>query len=171
VSQRNAHAIALFLESHPGVTKVVYPGLPSHPQHELVKRQQHGFGSMITFYCVGGRKEAATFLQKVRTDNFLHVGMVHACISQRVLRGLHQLRVFTLAESLGAVESLAESPSLMTHASVPDKERAKLGIDDSLIRLSVGVESCRDLVDDLERALDAALEQSSSTCKKRKRDE
>jgi cystathionine gamma-lyase len=68
-----------------------------------------------------------------------------------------QLRVFALAESLGAVESLAESPSLMTHASVPDSERAKLGIDDSLIRLSVGVESCRDLIDDLRTALDSIL--------------
>lgn len=68
----------------------------------------------------------------------------------------HQLHVFALAESLGAVESLAESPSLMTHASVPDAERAKLGIDDTLIRLSVGIESCKDLVDDLRQALDAA---------------
>lgn len=129
---RNAHAIALFLQSHEGVQKVVYPGLSSHPQHELAKRQQHGFGAMITFYCKGGRKEAAVFLK--------------------------HLRVFALAESLGAVESLAESPSLMTHASVPDEQRAKLGINDSLIRLSIGVESCRDLIDDLRNSLVVLVE-------------
>lgn len=129
---RNAYAIALFLESHEGVVKVVYPGLQSHPQHELAKRQQHGFGAMITFYCVGTRKQSAIFLQN--------------------------LRVFALAESLGAVESLAESPSLMTHASVPDDQRALLGIDDTLIRLSIGIESCHDLIKDLDTALNAALQ-------------
>lgn len=128
---RNAMALALLLEQHPAVTRVVYPGLTSHPQHALAKQQQHGFGAMITFYCKGGRPQSAAFLQN--------------------------LRVFALAESLGAVESLAECPSLMTHASVPDDQRAKLGIDDTLIRLSVGVESCHDLVADLEHALDAAL--------------
>ena len=129
---RNAMAVALFLENHDGVTKVVYPGLKSHPQYELAKRQQHGFGAMVTFYCVGGRDQSAVVLQK--------------------------LSVFTLAESLGAVESLAECPSLMTHASVPDDQRALLGIDDTLIRLSVGIEGCRDLIDDLDQALNAALE-------------
>jgi len=129
---RNAHAIALFLESHKGVTKVVYPGLPSHPQYELAKRQQHGFGAMITFYCVGSREQSAIVLRA--------------------------LRVFCLAESLGAVESLAECPSLMTHASVPDDQRALLGIDDTLIRLSVGIESSYDLIEDLNNALNAAVE-------------
>lgn len=128
---RNAMAISMFLENHAGVTKVVYPGLHSHPQHELAKRQQHGFGAMITFYCVGGREQSAILLQK--------------------------LSVFALAESLGAVESLAECPSLMTHASVPDDQRAILGIDDTLIRLSVGIEGCRDLINDLNQALNAAL--------------
>ncbi|KAL9178335.1 hypothetical protein ACHAXT_001763 [Thalassiosira profunda] len=128
---RNAHAIALFLEDHAGVKKVVYPGLTSHPQHDIAKRQQKGFGAMITFYCVGGRAQSAIVLQN--------------------------LRVFALAESLGAVESLAECPSLMTHASVPDEQRALLGIDDTLIRLSVGIESCADLVADLDHALNAIL--------------
>jgi len=130
-SARNAFAIALFLEQHRGVTKTLYPGLPSHPQHELAKQQQHGFGAMITFYCVGGKDQAAVFLKN--------------------------LKVFALAESLGAVESLAESPSLMTHASVPDDQKAKLNIDDTLIRLSVGIESCQDLISDLDSALDAAI--------------
>jgi len=130
---RNAMAIALFLQEHPAVEGVLYPGLKSHPQHELAKRQQHGFGAMVSFSCLGGRAEAATFLKN--------------------------LRVFCLAESLGAVESLAESPSLMTHASLPDEQRALLGIDDSLIRLSCGIESCRDLVEDLQQALDVVREE------------
>mmetsp|Transcript_3660 Transcript_3660/g.6926 ORF Transcript_3660/g.6926 Transcript_3660/m.6926 type:complete len:436 (-) Transcript_3660:2059-3366(-) len=129
---RNAHAIALFLESHKGVTKVLYPGLVSHPQHDLAKRQQHGFGAMITFYCVGNRTQASIVLKK--------------------------LKVFSLAESLGAVESLAESPALMTHASVPPDHLKKLNIDETMIRLSIGIESCADLVHDLDDALNAALE-------------
>eukprot|EP00956_Cyclotella_meneghiniana_P007371 scaffold10055_cov63-Cyclotella_meneghiniana.AAC.3 len=128
---RNANVIALFLENHPGVIKVLYPGLKSHPQHDIAKAQQHGFGAMITFYCVGGKPQSAIVLEK--------------------------LRVFALAESLGAVESLAECPSLMTHASVPDEQRALLGIDDTLIRLSVGIESCSDLIKDLDLALNAAI--------------
>mmetsp|Transcript_4836 Transcript_4836/g.7292 ORF Transcript_4836/g.7292 Transcript_4836/m.7292 type:complete len:339 (+) Transcript_4836:158-1174(+) len=132
---RNAMAVALFLEKHEGVSKVLYPGLKSHPQHEIAKRQQHGFGAMITFYCVGKRDQAAIILKN--------------------------LKVFALAESLGAVESLAESPSLMTHASVPDDRRALLGIDDTLIRLSVGIESCQDLINDLDAAISAALETAS----------
>ena len=134
-SARNANAIALFLELHEGATRVVYPGLKSHPQHDIASRQQHGYGAMITFYCVGGREQ-----------------------SDIVLRNL---RVFALAESLGAVESLAECPSLMTHASVPDDQRALLGIDDTLIRLSVGIESCSDLIADLDCALNAALKSIS----------
>eukprot|EP00934_Nitzschia_sp_Nitz4_P001226 Nitzschia sp. Nitz4//scaffold119_size111653//11355//12969//NITZ4_004176-RA/size111653-augustus-gene-0.206-mRNA-1//1//CDS//3329533794//1226//frame0 len=128
---RNAYAIALFLEKHKAVKRVCYPGLASHPQHEIAKRQQHGFGAMITFFCNGGREESGKFLAK--------------------------LEVFTLAESLGAVESLAECPSLMTHASVPSEQRALLGIDDSLVRLSVGIESCQDLIQDLDAALNATL--------------
>ena len=128
---RNAMAISMFLNTHPGVIKVVYPGLESHPEHELAKRQQHGFGAMITFYCVGGREQSKVLLQN--------------------------LSIFALAESLGAVESLAECPSLMTHASVPDDQRTLLGIKDTLIRLSVGIEACRDLINDLDQALNAAL--------------
>lgn len=128
----NAKAIAMFLEKHEGVTRVLYPGLPSHPQHKLAMKQQNGNGgAIVTFYCVGGKAQSAAILEN--------------------------LKVFALAESLGAVESLAESPSLMTHASVPDEQRDMLGIDDTLIRLSVGIESCRDLVDDLDNALKAAL--------------
>lgn len=154
----NAYAIALFLESHPVVRQVAYPGLPSHPQHELAKRQQHGFGSMITFYAKGGRTESASILQKVREFSCIayhNYFTSYKLISIFRLYFFWKLRVFALAESLGAVESLAECPSLMTHASVPDEERAKLGIDDSLIRLSVGVESCKDLIEDLRAALDS----------------
>ncbi|GKY99217.1 hypothetical protein MPSEU_000877100 [Mayamaea pseudoterrestris] len=128
---QNAQAIALYLEkegvANGTVAKVLYPGLPSHPQYELARKQQHGPGAMITFFVKGGRAEAELFLTN--------------------------LRVFALAESLGAVESLAESPSLMTHASVPDDQRVLLGIDDALIRLSVGIESCSDLIQDLHQAL------------------
>lgn len=131
-SCNNAKAIALFLENHETVKKVLYPGLKSHPQYELVKEQQHGPGSMITFFCKGGKEQSAIILQN--------------------------LKIFALAESLGAVESLAECPSLMTHASVPDEQRKILGIDDTLIRLSVGVESCNDLINDLDQALNASLD-------------
>jgi len=129
---RNANAVALFLEQHKSVSKVIYPGLPSHPQNVLANKQQHGFGAMVTFYCAGGIGHAANVLKK--------------------------LRVFALAESLGAVESLAESPALMTHASVPPEQRSKLGIDGSLIRLSVGIESCQDLINDLDYALNSEIE-------------
>ena len=124
-------AIALFLEQHDGVHKVIYPGLPSHPQHELIKRQQQGYGAMVTFFCLGGKEQSSLLLQS--------------------------LKVFALAESLGAIESLAECPSLMTHASVPEEQRKILGIDDTLIRLSVGIESCQDLINDLDSALNASL--------------
>uniref|UniRef100_A0A7S4HK91 cystathionine gamma-lyase n=1 Tax=Odontella aurita TaxID=265563 RepID=A0A7S4HK91_9STRA len=128
---KNALAIALFLESHKAVAKAVYPGLKSHPQHRLASEQQSGYGAMITFYVRGGREQSRAFLE--------------------------HLKVFALAESLGAVESLAECPSLMTHASVPDERRELLGIDDALVRLSVGIESCRDLIEDLGGALAAAF--------------
>lgn len=123
----NGREIARFLEKHPKVERVVYPGLESHPQHALAKEQMHGFGGMITFYIKGGIEAARTFLESVR--------------------------VFSLAESLGGVESLIEHPAIMTHASVPPETRKALGIDDGMIRLSVGVENLDDLIRDLENAL------------------
>lgn len=117
---------------------------------------------MITFYCVGGKEQSGTTLQSVSlTSSVLPSATSDDCLG--LLTSFFstcnvQLRVFALAESLGAVESLAESPAHMTHASVPDDQRALLGIDDTLIRLSVGIESCQDLIDDLDSALNAALE-------------
>jgi cystathionine gamma-lyase len=128
--QENAMAIAKFLEGHPKVTKVIYPGLESHPQHTLAKEQMHGFGGMITFHIKGGLESARRFLESVN--------------------------VFSLAESLGGVESLIEHPAIMTHASVPAENRKALGIDDSLIRLSVGVEDLSDLLADLKFAFEKA---------------
>jgi cystathionine gamma-lyase len=122
----NAMKIADFLEAHPLVDKVVYPGLKSHPQHSLAKEQMSGFGGMITFFIKGGFDSAKKFLESVQ--------------------------VFALAESLGGVESLIEHPAIMTHASVPAEQRKILGIDDSLIRLSVGIEDCDDLLADLKQA-------------------
>ncbi|KAL4235449.1 hypothetical protein ACF0H5_007085 [Mactra antiquata] len=130
---KNGMAVAKFLESNPRVEKVIYPGLPSHPQYELAKRQMRGFSGMVSFYVKGGKKEADIFLKS--------------------------LKVFTLAESLGGFESLAELPSVMTHASVPAHERAKLGINDNLVRLSVGIEDEQDLIDDLDNALKAAVKE------------
>tara|TARA_B100000900_G_scaffold365266_1_gene340411 strand:+ start:711 stop:1871 length:1161 start_codon:yes stop_codon:yes gene_type:complete len=124
----NAIEIAKFLEAHPKVDKVIYPGLESHPQHQLAKRQMSGFGGMLSIYIKGGLAESRTFLEEVQ--------------------------LFALAESLGGVESLIEHPSIMTHASVPVEERNKLGIADNFVRLSVGVEDLEDLKDDLKRALD-----------------
>jgi cystathionine gamma-lyase len=128
--QENAMAVARFLESHPKVEKVLYPGLASHPQHALAKEQMSGFGGMITFYIKGGLDSARKFLENVR--------------------------LFALAESLGGVESLIEHPAIMTHASVPPENRKALGIDDSLIRLSVGVEDLNDLLSDLKSAFEQA---------------
>jgi cystathionine gamma-lyase len=124
---RNALDIAGFLESHAKVRKVHYPGLEDHPQHELARRQMKGFGGMLSFEIVGGLREAKAFLEN--------------------------LRIFSLAESLGGVESLIEHPALMTHASVPRKEREKTGITDSLIRVSAGIEDVDDLKEDLGQAL------------------
>ncbi|XP_054711642.1 cystathionine gamma-lyase-like [Uloborus diversus] len=123
----NGMKVAEFLEGHPAVEKVIFPGLKSHPQYELAKKQCSGYSGMVSFYVKGGLSEAKTFVQS--------------------------LRIFLLAESLGSVESLAEIPSLMTHASVPNDQRKKLGISDNLIRLSVGVESIKDLLEDLDQAL------------------
>ena len=123
----NGQAIAEWLEARKDVAKVIYPGLPSHPQHELAKRQMSGFGGMIT--AVLDRDLAGTKRMLERTE------------------------LFTLAESLGGVESLIEHPAIMTHASIPAETRARIGISDGLIRLSVGVENVDDLIADLERAL------------------
>lgn len=122
----NAQAIAETLERHPAIEKVLYPGLPSHPQHALAARQMSGFGGMVSVYLKGGFDAARRFCES--------------------------LRLFTLAESLGGVESLVNHPAVMTHASVPEERRAQLGIADNLVRLSVGVEDVGDLLADLAGA-------------------
>ncbi|XP_076352949.1 cystathionine gamma-lyase-like [Tachypleus tridentatus] len=129
---QNGLAVARFLEAHPHVDKVLHPGLPSHPQHELAVRQCTGFSGMVSFYIKGGLQEAEEFISN--------------------------LKLFTLAESLGCVESLVEIPSVMTHASLPKEHRELLGISDNLIRLSVGLESTNDLLQDIEQALKKAEE-------------
>ncbi len=126
----NALALARFLEGHPQVEKVTYPGLPSHPQHALAARQMSGFGGMLTFVIRGGLPAATAFLKAVR--------------------------IFACAESLGGVESLIEHPAIMTHASVPKATREQLGIADGLIRVSAGIENVADLVADLELGFAAA---------------
>jgi cystathionine gamma-lyase len=123
----NAMEIARHLERHPRVEKVLYPGLESHPQHALAKQQMHGFGGMITVILKGDLASTRRFLERCE--------------------------IFALAESLGGVESLIEHPAIMTHASVPPEQRAALGISDTLVRLSVGVEEVEDQIDDLENAL------------------
>lgn len=124
----NGQKVAEFLEQHPLVEKVLYPGLPSHPQHDLAKKQMpKGFGGMVSF----------TFKSRVKED---------------AIKFLEKLRVFTLAESLGGVESLANHPALMTHASIPADKRAEIGVTDDMVRLSVGVEDIDDLLADLEQA-------------------
>ena len=125
--EENALLIGEFLENHPNVTKVIYPGLKSHPQYDLAKRQTRGSGGIISFEIKGDLEDAKRFLES--------------------------LELFALAESLGGVESLIELPALMTHASVAKEEREKIGITDTLIRLSVGVENAKDLTTDLEKAL------------------
>jgi cystathionine gamma-lyase len=125
----NAMALATFLESHPAVQDVIYPGLASHPDHDLAKRQMDGFGGMLSIRLKGGFEAAKRFCE--RTE------------------------LFTLAESLGGVESLVNHPAVMTHASIPAERRAELGITDNLVRLSVGVEAFADLQADLDRALAA----------------
>lgn len=123
----NAQALAEWLQGRPEVEKVIYPGLPSHPQHDLAKRQMDGFGGMISFYIKGGLEAATRFCERTH--------------------------YFALAESLGGVESLVNHPAIMTHASVPLDVRHRLGISDNLVRLSVGVEALSDLQADLEQAL------------------
>jgi len=123
----NALQIAKYLEQHPQVERVIYPGLVSHNQYEIAKLQMSGFGGMITFFIKGGLEESKRFLERVK--------------------------LFQLAESLGGVESLIEHPAIMTHASIPAEIRIQLGISDNLIRISVGIEDEADLLEDLEQAL------------------
>ena len=124
----SALRIAEFLSGHPRVDGVIYPGLPSHPQHALARRQMRGFGGIVTARIGGGLEATKRFLERTQ--------------------------LFTLAESLGGVESLIEHPGIMTHASVPPEVRAALGIDDGLVRLSVGIEDADDLIADLRSALE-----------------
>ena len=132
VERQNANALhlATLLERHPAVTQVNYPGLESHPGHEIAKRQQRGFGGMVSFEIAGGEEAVRAFVDR--------------------------LQYFSLAESLGGVESLIEQPAILTHASVPPENRRALDIGDGFIRLSVGIEDVDDLRADLERALAAA---------------
>ena len=123
----NAQLVAEFLENHPLVSKIIYPGLESHPEHNIAKKQMRLYGGMVTFVVSGGLSQAKKVLEN--------------------------LEVFTLAESLGGAESLAEHPAIMTHASIPKETREALGIDDGLIRLSVGIETAEDLINDLKNAL------------------
>jgi len=125
--QFNAFEIAHYLQRHPKIEKVLYPGLSTHPGHQLTAKQCSGYGGMLCIYLKGGLRESKKFLSKVK--------------------------LFSLAESLGGVESLIEHPAIMTHASVPVAIRKKLGISDNLIRLSVGIENFKDLIYDLDDAL------------------
>lgn len=127
----NALQVARFLEKNPRVQSVIYPELESHPQHKVHKKQAKGMSGMMSFYLQGGLDESRDFLAN--------------------------LKIFTLAESLGGYESLAELPAIMTHASVPLEDRIKLGIGDNLIRLSVGIEDVDDLVQDIDQALKKAI--------------
>lgn len=133
----NAQAVAEFLQAHPAVDRVIYPGLASHPQHDLAGRQMDQYGGMISMYLKGGLAESRAFLE--------HVG------------------VFFLAESLGGVESLIEHPAIMTHASIAPEIRAQLGIADNFIRLSVGIEHIEDLIDGLERGFAAVPSRVATT--------
>lgn len=123
----NAMQLAEWLEQHPAVAKVAYPGLASHPQHELAKRQMHGFGGMVSVWLKGGLPAARKFMESTE--------------------------LFACAESLGGVESLVNHPAIMTHASIPPERRAALGVTDNLVRLSVGVEDVADLRAELDHAL------------------
>ena len=127
----NGLAVGNYLESHPRVKRVLHPGLPDHPHHLILKKQCYGYCGMLSFYLNGDINNSKKFLSA--------------------------LKVFVLAESLGGFESLAELPSVMTHASVPESQRIQLGITDSLIRLSVGLEDSEDLIKDLEQALEKAF--------------
>lgn len=123
----NALAIAQHFENHKEISEVIYPGLTNHPQHELAAKQMNGFGGIISMNIKGGLEKSKRFLE--------------------------QTKIFALAESLGGVESLIEHPALMTHASLPKDRREEIGISDGLVRLSVGIESLDDLIEDIEQAL------------------
>jgi cystathionine beta-lyase/cystathionine gamma-synthase len=127
--ERNAHAVATFLEGRDDVASVAYPGLASHPQHDLARRQMRGFGGMVSFTLRGPESRALEFATRTR--------------------------LFSLAESLGGVESLITHPARMTHGSIPKEDRERRGVTDGLLRLSVGLESAVDLIADLRQALDA----------------
>jgi cystathionine beta-lyase/cystathionine gamma-synthase len=135
--ERNAHAVATFLEERDDVERVYYPGLPSHPQHALAQRQMRGFGGMVSMTLRGPQARALAFVKHTK--------------------------LFSLAESLGGVESLICHPARMTHGSIPKEERERRGITDGLLRLSVGIESAPDLINDLRTALDATLDLASTT--------
>jgi cystathionine beta-lyase/cystathionine gamma-synthase len=126
--EENAIAVANYLKEHPAVKRVFYPGLDSHPGHEIARRQMKGFGGVVSFKLKGGGEVVNSFLKRIK--------------------------VFSLAESLGGVASLAEHPATMSHASMPKDYREKVGITDELIRLSVGLENIDDLIDDLRQALE-----------------
>ena len=123
----NAEKIASYLNSHSAIEKVIYPGLKSHPQHNIALKQMKGFGGMISVVLKGGLESATNFLERTK--------------------------LFSLAESLGGVESLIEHPAIMTHASIPKEVREDIGISDGLVRLSVGIESIDDLIEDIENSL------------------
>ncbi len=128
--EKNASAVADYLKGHPAVKKVMYPGLASHPGHEIAKRQMTGFGGMVSLELKGEIDTVSKFLRR--------------------------LKVFSLAESLGGVASLAEHPATMTHASMPKEHREKVGITDGIVRLSIGLENVDDLIEDLEQALNTS---------------
>jgi len=124
----NARKVVDFLQNHPKVEHVIYPGLSSHPQHALAKTQMRDFGGMISVHLKGDLTSSRRFLEN--------------------------LKLFSLAESLGGVESLIEHPAIMTHASIPAAQRAALGISDTFVRLSVGIEDVEDLIADLKQSLE-----------------
>nr|MDQ3378588.1 PLP-dependent aspartate aminotransferase family protein [Actinomycetota bacterium] len=126
--EQNALAVARFLEGHPQIATVNYPGLPSHPQHDLAKKQMSGFSGMVSFTLKGGTEAAYAAVQKTR--------------------------LFSFAESLGGVESLITHPATMTHAAIPKEQREARGVTDGLMRLSVGIEDADDLIADLEQAIE-----------------
>jgi cystathionine beta-lyase/cystathionine gamma-synthase len=134
--ERNAHAVATFLTERDDVAEVLYPGLPSHPRHDLARAQMSGFGGIVSVRLRGPESRALEFAKRTR--------------------------LFSLAESLGGVESLINHPARMTHGSIPKEERDRRGITDSLLRLSVGIESARDLIGDLRQALDATRTNTAS---------
>lgn len=129
IHEENTHAVSEFLVNHPAVSRVYYPGLPDHPGHDIAKKQQQGFGAIVSFELVGGEAAVTTLLAR--------------------------LKIFTQAQSLGGVESLINHPATMTHAAMPDEAKAIAGVSMGLLRLSVGIEAAEDLIADLAQALEA----------------